>query len=65
MAEYNLHKVYLQNFNNGFLKPSKVIGGGYKSSAIAKKLAKKWLEDRIAEYGMALKMRGVMATGGG
>jgi hypothetical protein len=64
LAEYEKLNVDLQNFNNGFLKPKQVIGGGYKSSAIAKKLAKRWLEDRVAEYKMALEIRGVMAKGG-
>lgn len=64
LAEYEKLNVDLRNFNNGFLKPKQVIGGGYKSSAIAKKLAKQWLENKIAEYKMALEIRGVMAKGG-
>ena len=63
-AEYDSLKKDLQNFNSGLLKPSKVIGTGYKSSAIAKRLAKKWLEDNIAKYEKALEIRGVMAKGG-
>jgi len=64
LAEYETNSVALSNFNKGFLKPKQVIGGGYKSSAIAKKIAKRWLEDRVAEYKMALEIRGVMAKGG-
>jgi hypothetical protein len=64
LAEYEKLNVDLRNFNNGFLKPKQIIGGGYKSSAIAKKIAKQWLEDRVAEYKMALEIRGVMAKGG-
>jgi hypothetical protein len=63
-VEYDSLKKYLQNFNSGLLKPSKVIGTGYKSSAIAKRLAKKWLEDNVAQYKKALEIRGVMAKGG-
>lgn len=63
-VEYDSLKKDLQNFNNGLLKPSKVIGTGYKSSAIAKRLAKEWLEKNIATYKKALEIRGVMAKGG-
>jgi uncharacterized protein (UPF0254 family) len=63
-AEYDSNKRDLQNFNNGFLKPSKVIGGGYKSSAVAKRLAKEFLEKNVATYKKALEIRGVMAKGG-
>ena len=61
---YNKLKFDLSELNAGYLKPSKVIGGGYKSSAVAKRLAKAWLEDRIDEYKKALEIRGVMADGG-
>ena len=64
LAEYNDYKFKLSEFNAGNIKPSKVIGGGYKSSATARKLAKQWLEDRVAENKMALEIRGVMADGG-
>ena len=64
LKEYNDSKLKLSEFNAGLLKPSKVIGGGYKSSAIARKLAKKWLLTWVAQYKMALEMRGVMAKGG-
>lgn len=37
-------------FNAGIIKPRKIVGGGYKNSAIARKLAVKFLEDVIAEY---------------
>lgn len=63
-VEYDSLKKYLQNFNSGLLKPSKVIGTGYKSSAIAKRLAKEWLEKNVAQYKKALEIRGVMAKGG-
>ena len=63
-VEYDSLKKDLQNFNNGLLKPSKVIGTGYKSSAIAKRLAKEWLEKNVAQYKKALEIRGVMAMGG-
>jgi hypothetical protein len=63
-AEYNENKKDLNNFNNGLLKPSKVIGTGYKSSAVAKRLAKEWLEKNVATYKKALEIRGVMADGG-
>ena len=65
LKEYNSYKFSLSEFNAGRLKPSKVIGGGYKSSAIARRLAKQWLENIIKEYKTALEIRGVMADGGG
>jgi len=65
LKEYNENKFYLSEFNAGYLKPSKVIGGGYKSSAVAKRLAKEYLEKTVAQYKMALELRGVMAKGGG
>jgi len=65
LNEYNKNKFDLSEFNAGYLKPSKVIGGGYKSSAVAKRLAKEYLEKTVAQYKMALELRGVMAKGGG
>jgi len=39
-----------EGFLLGTVKPSKVIGGGYKSSAIARKLAGKYLVESVANY---------------
>jgi len=64
LKEYRASKFDLREFEMGYLKPSKVIGTGYKSSAIAKKLAKNFLEERIEIFKTALEMRGVMAKGG-
>lgn len=64
LAEYNSLKIDLEDLKEGVITPRKVIGGGYKSSAVAKRIAKEWLENRIAEYKMALEIRGVMADGG-
>ena len=33
------------------ISPSKIIGGGYKSSAIARKLAREYLLEQIAQEG--------------
>lgn len=63
--EYERYKFNLSEFNAGILKPSKVIGGGYKSSAFAKKLAKEWLEDNIEKYKLALEIRGEQYAKGG
>ena len=64
LKEYNKNKFELSEFNAGYLKPSKVIGGGYKSSAVAKRLAKEYLEKTVKEYKVALEIRGVMVSGG-
>jgi len=64
LKEYNESKFNLREFEMGYLKPSKVIGTGYKSSAIAKKLAKNYLEERVDIFKNALEMRGVIAKGG-
>lgn len=64
LKELNKNKFDLSELQAGFLKPSKIIGTGYKSSYIAKKLANTWLNDRIMEYTRALQLRGVMADGG-
>jgi len=64
LAEYQSLTIDLEDLKEGKITPRKIIGGGYKSSVVAKKIAKQWLEDRIAEYKMALEMRGVMADGG-
>jgi len=63
-AEYKSLKKDLQNLNNGLLKPSKVIGTGYKSSAIAKRLAKEWLEKNIAVFEKTLEIRGAIDDDG-
>jgi hypothetical protein len=63
LKEYNSLKFYLSEFNAGYLKPSKVVGGGYKSSAVAKRVAKEWLENNIAIYKQALEMRGYFVEG--
>jgi hypothetical protein len=39
-----------KGFLLGTIKPSKIIGGGYKSSAVARRLAGKYLVDTIAQY---------------
>ena len=39
-----------QGFLLGEIKPSKIIGGGYKSSAVARRLAGQYLVDSIANY---------------
>lgn len=62
--EYDDYIQMQKDFDAGKIKPSKVIGGGYKSSAIAKKLAKKWIDNNIEIYKKALEIRGVMADGG-
>lgn len=64
LNEYNRNKFDLSELNAGYLKPSKVIGGGYKSSAVAKRLAKEYLEKTLKEYKIALEIRSVMANGG-
>ena len=64
LKEYNEAKFNLKQFEMGYLKPSKIIGTGYKSSAIAKKLAKEYCEDQVQIFKTALELRGVMAEGG-
>jgi hypothetical protein len=62
--DYNDAKFNLSEFRSGNLKPSKVIGGGYKSSSVAKQLAEEYLEKQVAIYKTALMKRGVMEDGG-
>ena len=64
LKEYDEAKFNLKQFEMGYLKPSKIIGTGYKSSAIAKKLAKEYCEDQVQIFKTALELRGVMAKGG-
>jgi hypothetical protein len=62
-------KESLTKLENKEITPSKIVGGGYKSSAVAKKVATRYLQNRILVNQRAieiLKSRGeVMATGGG
>lgn len=58
-------KFQLSEFKSGNLKPSKVIGGGYKSSAIAKRLAEEWLNKQVAIYKSAIEMRKSIEHGAG
>jgi len=37
----------LEALDNKKISPSKIIGGGYKSSAIARKVAREWLLEQI------------------
>ena len=62
--DYNDAKFNLSEFRSGNLKPSKVIGGGYKSSSVAKRLAEEYLESQVEIYKKALIKRGMMADGG-
>jgi len=64
LAQYNSFKIDLEDLKEGKITPRKIIGGGYKSSSVAKRVAKEYLEERITEYARALKIRGVMADGG-
>jgi len=64
LAQYNSIKIDLEDLKEGKITPRKIIGGGYKSSSVAKRVAKEYLEERITEYARALKIRGVMADGG-
>jgi hypothetical protein len=41
----------LEALDNKLIRPSKIIGGGYKSSAIARKLAREYLLEEIAKEG--------------
>jgi hypothetical protein len=41
----------LQALDNKEISPFKIIGGGYKSSAIARKVAREWLLEQIAKEG--------------
>ncbi len=61
-------KETLKKLENKEITPSKIIGGGYKSSAIARKLAFQYLEERILVNDMAieiLKERGEKFAKGG
>jgi uncharacterized protein with FMN-binding domain len=61
-------KESLRKLENKEITPSKIVGGGYKSSAAAKKVATQYLQNRILVNQRAieiLKNRGeVMAAGG-
>jgi hypothetical protein len=41
----------LEALDNKLIGPAKIIGGGYKSSAIARKLAREYLLEEIAKEG--------------
>lgn len=41
----------LDALDNKEISPSKIIGGGYKSSAIARRVAREWLLEQIAKEG--------------
>ena len=64
IQDYKDARYQLNEFMMGNIKPSKVIGGGYKSSAIAKRLAEEYLEKQVAIYKSALIKRGLMEHGG-
>jgi hypothetical protein len=64
IQDYKDARYQLNEFMMGNIKPSKVIGGGYKSSAIAKRLAEEYLEKQVAIYKSALTKRGLMEHGG-
>ena len=39
-----------EGFLLGTIKPSKIVGGGYKSSAVARRLAGEYLVSSVANY---------------
>lgn len=39
----------LEALDNKVITPAKIIGGGYKSSAIARQVAREWLLEEIAK----------------
>jgi len=52
-----------KDFEAGLVKPSKIIGTGYKSNH-SRRLAKEWIENQLAIYKRALEIRGIMKRGG-
>lgn len=55
--EVSEHEDLLENWEAGNIKPSKIIGGGYKSSSVARKLADNWIRRQLAIFRRALELK--------
>lgn len=55
--EVSEHEDLLENWEAGYIKPSKVIGTGYKSSSVARKLADNWIRRQLAIFTKALELK--------
>lgn len=55
--EVSEYEDLLENWEAGNIKPSKIIGGGYKSSAVARKLADNWIRRQLAIFTKALELK--------